>query len=168
MDSIKQKIAVLQGLNWRLISRATVAVLLAVLLVWVCISTSNTSDMQEKYAAARTSVGDMLYGCAMMMALEYDGASLAGADVSGDILPSMRTYFSQVVVLNNALASAFGEEYAVFDQQLINDIQLAFDEYDSAYSSGHSTDGAEARMTLAMADVRKALSERYDENAKLK
>ena len=51
MDSIKQKIAVLQGLNWRLISRVTVAVVLAVLLVWVCISTSNTSDMQEKYAA---------------------------------------------------------------------------------------------------------------------
>ena len=168
MESIKQKVAVLYGLNWRLISRAAVALALIGLLIWACISTSNTSDMQEKYTAARTSVGDALYGCALMMTIEYDGASLAGADVAGEILPAMRTYYSQALALNNALASAFGEEYAVLGQQLITDIERAFSEYESAFSSGHSTDNAKACMAQAMADVRKALETHYDSNAKLK
>lgn len=164
MESIKGKIAMLQRLNWRVICRVALALLVAGLLTWACISTSNASYMQKKYAAARSAVGEALYGCASMMALEYDAASLAGADVEGDILPQMRMYFAQAQALNNAMAAAYGDEYAVLDQELIQEIELAFSEYEAAFSAGRSTDAAELRMTDAMTGVREALSEYYDDS----
>lgn len=163
MESIKGKIVALQRLNWRIICRVALALLVAGLLTWGCISTSNASDMQKKYAVSRSAIGEALYGCASMMALEYDNASLAGADVEGDIIPQMRMYFAQAQALNNAMAAAYGEEYAVLDQDLIREIELAFSEYDAAYSAGRSTDVAEQRMTAAMSDVRSALNEHYDD-----
>ena len=164
MESIKGKIAMLQRLNWRVICRVALALLVAGLLTWACISTSHASYMQKKYAAARSAVGEALYGCASMMALEYDAASLAGADVEGDILPQRRMYFAQAQALNNAMAAAYGDEYAVLDQELIQEIELAFSEYEAAFSAGRSTDTAELRMTDAMAGVREALSEYYDDS----
>ena len=168
METVKGKIAALQRLNWRLISRVAVAALVVILLVWACISTSNTSDMQQKYASSRNAVGEALYGCASMLAMEYDNASFAGADVEGEILPEMRIYFSQVQALNNALASAYGSEYTIFESSIMQDIALAYDEYEAAFAMGHSTDDAHARMADAMTRVRKVLTERYDENALLK
>lgn len=165
MESIKEKIAVLQRLNWHVICRVALALLVAGLLTWACISTSNASDMQKKYAASRSAVGEALYGCVNMMALEYDGASLAGADVEGDILPQMRMYFAQAQALNNAMAAAYGDEYALLDHDLISEIELAFDEYEAAYSAGRSTDTAELCMTNAIADMRDALNEYYDDTA---
>ena len=168
METVKGKMAALQRLNWRLISRVAAVILVVVLFAWACISTSNTSDMQQKYASSRAAVGEALYGCASMLAMEYDNASFAGADIEGEILPEMHIYFSQVQALNNALASAYGDEYTVFETSLIQDISLAFDEYEAAFAMGHSTDDAHARMADAMTRVRKVLTERYDENALLK
>jgi hypothetical protein len=166
METIKEKAAALQRLNWRVLGRLTVLATVAALIISLCISTSNTSDMQQKYASSREAVGETLYGCASMLTLEYDGADFAGADVEGEILPQMRIYYAQVQALNNAMASAYGE--AIFDGTLMQDISLAFDEYDAAFAMGHSTDDAHIRMTEAMTGVRKVLNERYDENARLK
>lgn len=168
METVRSKIAVLQRLNWRLISRAAVAAIVVILLAWACISTSNTSDMQQKYTSSRDAVGETLYGCASMLAMEYDNADFAGADVEGEIIPEMRIYYAQVQALNNALTSAYGSQYTVFDANLMRDISLAFDEYSAAFATGHSTENAHARMTDAMTRVRKVLSERYDENVHLK
>ena len=134
MESIKEKVALLQQLNWRLISKIALAALIVILFAWACISTSNTSDIQQKYTESRNGVGQSLYGCANMMVLEFNKITLAGADVEGEIIPNMRHYFSQMVALNNALAGAFGEEYALFDAALIKDIELAFAEYDAAFA----------------------------------
>lgn len=166
METVRGKIAALQRLNWRMISRLAVLAAVAVLIICLCISTSNTSDIQQKYASSREAVGETLYGCASMLTLEYDDADFAGADVEGDILPKMRIYYSQVQALSNAMAAAYGDP--VFDATLIQDISLAFDEYDAAFATGHSTDDADVRMTDAMLRVRNVLNERFDENARLK
>ena len=168
METVRGKVATLQRLNWRLIRKVAPLVVIAALVIWVCISTSNTSDMQQKYASSRSAVGEALYGCASMLALEYDDADFAGADIEGEILPQMRIYYAQVQALNNAMASAYGSHYAVFDPTLIQDISLAFDEYEAAFAMGHSTDDAHARMTESMTRVRQVLNDRFDENAQLK
>ena len=166
METVKENIAALQRLNWRMIGRLAVLAAVAALIISLCISTSNTSDMQKKYASSREAVGETLYGCASMLTLEYDDADFAGADVEGAILPQMRIYYAQVQALNNAMATAYGD--AVFDAALMQDISLAFDEYAAAFAMGHSTDDAHVRMTDAMTRVRKVLAEKYDENARLK
>ncbi len=168
MENIKEKVALLQQLNWRLISKIALAALIVTLFAWACISTSNTSDIQQDYAESRNAVGQSLYGCANMMVLEFNKIDLAGADIEGEIIPNMRHYYSQMVALNNAMASAFGEEYALFDAELIKDIELAFSEYDAAFATGHTTENAHARMSNAMAGVTDVLNERFDEEFNLK
>ncbi len=168
MESLHEKVAALQQLNWRLISKISLAVLIVILFVWACISTSNTSDIQQKYAESCNAVAQTLYGSANMMLLEFDKIDLAGADIEGEIIPNMRHYFSQLQVLNNAMATAFGEEFAIFDAALIKDIELALEEYEAAFSTGHSTADAHERMSSAMTKVRNVLNDRFDEDINLK
>jgi len=168
MENIRRKVAALQQVNWRIVSRIALAVLIIGLIAWGCISNSNTSDIQQEYADARNTVAQSLYGCANMMVLEFEKGDLAGADIEGEIIPNMRHYFSQMQVLNNAMAAAFGEEYAIFDAELMNEIRLALDEYDQAFSTGHSTDSAHDRMSGAMSRVRSRLNQRFDEDLNLK
>lgn len=168
MENIKGKVAALQQLNWHLISRIALAVLLIGLVVWGCISTSNTSDIQQKYAESRNIIGQSLYGCASMMLVEFDKIDLAGADVEGELVPNIRHYYSQIQVLNNAMAAAYGDDYVIFDAEIMKELDLALDEYDAAFSTGHTTDSAYARMDGAMTKVRSVLNQRYDSDINLK
>lgn len=168
MESIKKKVTALQALNWRAIACGALALLIVGLVLWGCISTSNAKDMQRKYASSRQAVADTLYGVTAKMTLEYDNAYLAGADVEGDILPSMRTYFAQARALNSAMSLAYGEKYTVLDDGLLKEIDAAFAEYDSAFRGGRSTDVAGSMMTEAMAHTRRALDAHYGDDASLK
>lgn len=168
MENIKGKVALLQQLNWRFISKIAVALLVVGLFAWACISTSNTSDIQEKYTASRNAVAQSLYGCANMMLLEFDKIDLAGADIEGEIIPNIRHYYSQMQVVNNAMAAAYGEEYVIFDAELMKELALSLEEYDAAFATGHSTDSAHDRMSGAMSKVHSILNRRFDKNINLK
>ncbi len=168
MDRIKDTASLIQGLNWRVIARFAVATLLLAVIIWGCISTSDASNMRSKYAQSRDTVGEALYSAAYMMALKYDDAALAGADVEGEILPAMKVYYQQAIALNEAIASAFGDKYQVLPDSLVAELDQAFTAYDDAYRAGHSTGDADALMTQAMADTRAALDRMYDGNGQLK
>lgn len=168
MDRIKDGASLIQGLNWRIIARFALATLLVTAVVWGCISTSNSSNMRRKYAQAREVVGESLYSAAYMMALKYDDAALAGADVEGDILPAMKVYWAQTLALNEATAEAFGERYQALSDALVQELEQAFNAYDEAFRSGRSTGDAAALMTQAMANTRAALAHQFDESGRLK
>ena len=168
MDRIKDTASLIHGLNWRIIARFAVAVLLAAVVIWGCISTSNASNMRRKYAQSREAVGESLFSAAYMMALRFDDAALAGADVEGEILPAMKTYYAQAVALNEAVTGAFGNKYEVLSDALVSELDQAFSTYDDAFKSGHSTEEAANLMAQAVADTRAALNRKYDGNGRLK
>lgn len=161
MESMKSKLADLSRLNWKIILRAALALLVLILIVFLCISRSNAADMQKKYSTARAALGESLYGALNQMALEYDDAALIGSDIEGTILPNMQTDYAQARALNLAMAQAFGEKYAVMDGDLEQELDQAFEAYDAALRGGHSTAEADALMQQAVADVRAALDKRY-------
>ena len=168
MDRIKATASLIQRLNWRVIARFTVAALLVAVIIWGCISTSNASNMRRQYAQSREVVGESLYSAAYMMALKFDDAALAGADVEGEILPAMKTYYAQATALNDAIAGAFGEKNRVLSDALVSELDKAFSAYDDAFKAGHSTEEAENLMTQAVTDTRTALSKKFDENGRLR
>ena len=165
MESIRRKQFKTSAISPKIVGIAAIVALIIALIIWGCISTTRASNIHEKYAASRRTIGEELYGVLYMMALEYDDADLAGADVEGEIIPSMSNYYARAQALNSAITSAYGNDYAVLDDELISDLDGAFDAYDDAFDSGHSTDDANALMTVAIANVRQTLSERYDEDA---
>lgn len=168
MQSIKQKAAETVRISLKTMAIAAMAVTLVALLIWACISTSNASNMREKYALARRSIGEELYGAMYMMALEYEGASLAGAEVEDVIIPAMKDYYTRALALNNALARAYGNAWLVMDDALTGQLDQAFTAYDDAFTTGQSTDGAAELMTAALSGVQGALSEHYDSDARLR
>lgn len=168
MDRIKDKASLIHGLNWRIIVRFGVAAFLIGVVIWACISASDASNMREKYARSKEAVGESLYSAAYMMALKYDDAALAGANVEDEILPTMKTYYAQALVLNEAIAGAFGEKYEVLSDALVSQLDQAFIAYDDAFKAGHSTDEADNLMTQAIANTRTALAGKFDENGRLK
>ncbi len=167
MDRIKDKASLIQGLNWRVIARFGLAVLLVAVVVWGCISTSNASNMRRKYAQSREAVGENLYSAAYMMALKYDDAALAGADVEGEILPAMKTYYAQALALNEAMAGAYGARYEILSDALVAELDQAFSAYDEAFRAGRSTEDAAKLMLQAVQDTRAALDKKYDGNGRL-
>lgn len=168
MESIKQSIVKIP--RKKLIMAAVLAgvVLLAALIIWGCISSSNAENMREKYAASRQSIGEELYGAMYMMTLEHEDANLAGADAEGEIIPTMKEYYTRALALSGALANAYGDRYLVMDDGLILQLDQAFTAYDDAFNTGKSTDEAHALMAAALAGVQEALSDHYDGDARLK
>jgi hypothetical protein len=167
MDRTKDTASLTQ-VKWRVIARFALAALFAGVIIWGCISTSNAFTVREKYAQSRETVGESLYSAAYMMALKYDDASLAGADVEGEILPAMRAYYAQTVALNEAMTGAFGTKYEILPDTLVQALDQAFNAFDDAFRAGHSTEDAASRMAQAVADTRAALEKNFDENGRLK
>jgi hypothetical protein len=168
MESIKKKVTQIPRAAIKTAAFAALAVMLAMLLTWACISTSNAANMRKKYTSSLRSIGEELYGAMYMMALEYEDASLAGAEVEDVIIPSMKEYYTRSLALNDALTRAYGAGYLVMDESLTTQLDQAFAAYDDAFTTGQSTDGAAALMTSALADVQSALTEHYSDDAVIK
>lgn len=167
MESTKRNTMERPRLTLKSAAILAVAAVLVVLLIWACISTSNASNMREKYAASRQSIGEELYGVMYMMILEHEDVSLAGADPEGDVIPTMKEYYTRALALSGALANAYGDEYLVMDQTLISQLDQAFAAYDDAFTTGQYTDSAASQMNDALASVQKALEDHYDQDARL-
>ena len=79
-----------QLLNPHVLLPIIAALIALILIVLICIFASEANSVQNEYALARDSVGEDLYTSLYMFARSYDGVTLAGADVQGSILPTMR------------------------------------------------------------------------------
>lgn len=143
------------------------ALVLSGILIWGCISSVNASNIQRKYAKAKQTVAESLYASLYMMGITYDSAALVGADVEGNIIPSMKDYYLKAQAQNAALTDAFGESCRVLDDNLIAQLDQAFHAYDDAFDSGAYTDDAAAMMTQAIVTVRESLDKHFDSDARL-
>ena len=113
-----------------------------VLIVLICIFAANANSAQNEYAQARNAFGEDLYTKLYMFARSYDGVTLAGADVQGSILPSMRDYYIAATALDDAIVNAYGQRYQLLDATTREAIDEAFEAFDDAYARGDSTNAA--------------------------
>ncbi len=63
------------------------------LVISLCISIAGTSRIRTAYANSRNAIGYALYENLQMLIRSYDDILLAGADIEGSILPTMKEYF---------------------------------------------------------------------------
>ena len=156
-----------QMLNARVILPCAAAFIALVLIVLICIFASNANRMQNEYALARDSIGEDLYTSLYMFARSYDGVTLAGADVEGSILPSMRDYYLAATTLDDAIVNAYGQRYQLLDATTREAIDEAFEAFDDAYARGDSTNAAVSSMSACVQSVEQLLATRYDSATRL-
>ncbi len=156
-----------QMLNARVILPCAAAFIALVLIVLICIFASNANRMQNEYALARDSIGEDLYTSLYMFARSYDGVTLAGADVEGSILPSMRDYYLAATALDDAIVNAYGQRYQLLDANMRASVTAAFEAFNDAFAQGRSTSDAVSSMSACVQNIEQLLSTRYDANTRL-
>ena len=154
-------------LNPRVILPCIAALIALTLILLVCIFAGRATHIQNEYAQARDSVGADLYYNLYMFARSYDGVTLAGADVQGSILPTMRNYYVAAVALDDAIVAAYGESYQLLDANSRSAITAAFEAFDDAFAQGRSTSEAVSGMSSCVQALEQLLSTRYDEATRL-
>lgn len=154
-------------LNPRVILPCAAALIALVLILLICIFAGRATHMQNEYTQARDSVGAELYYDLYMFARSYDGVTLAGADVQGSILPTMRDYYVAAVALDDAIVAAYGEGYQLLEANTRSAITTAFEAFDDAYAQGRSTNEAVSGMSSCVQAIEQLLSTRYDEDTRL-
>ncbi|HIS03025.1 MAG TPA: hypothetical protein IAA75_03840 [Candidatus Pullichristensenella avicola] len=161
LKSVKSK------LNARVVFPCAAALIALVLILLVCIFAGNATNMRNEYTRTRNSFGEDLYRNLRMFVRSYDGVTLAGADVEGSILPSMRDYYLAATTLDDAIATAYGRDYQVLDNTTRDAIAGAFEAFDNAFAQGRSTSEAISSMSACVQSVEQLLNTRYDAETRL-
>ena len=154
-------------LNARVVFPCAAALIALVLIVLVCIFAGNATNMRNEYAMARNSLGEDLYRNLRLFTRSYDGVTLAGADVEGSILPSMRDYYLAGSHTGRRhrhrlrpTLSASGRNHARSHYQ-------RFEAFDDAFAQGRSTGDAVSNMSACVQGVDQLLNTRYDAETRL-
>ena len=151
----------------RMIAWIAAAVFVAAIIISLCISISACRNIQQRYTAARNRTGEAIYQNLYMLLRKNDETSLAGADIEGSILPTMREYFISARSLNDAMTDAYGTRYSVLTRDQVTAIEKAFSNYDLAFKVGKSTTEAQNSLNAALQPIEKILLERYDSDGLL-
>ena len=156
-----------QLLNPHVLLPIIAALIALVLIVLVCIFASEANSVRNEYALARDSMGEDLYTSLYMFARSYDGVTLAGADVQGSILPTMRSYYTAATALDDAIVNAYGQRYQLLDATTREAVDEAFEAFDDAFAQGASTTDAVSNMSACVQSVEQLLTTRYDAATRL-
>ena len=90
----------------------------------------------------------------------YDGISLRSADLTGEILPSMRRSLYAADALNRAMVQTFGDSSSLYDMAQYEAFQAIMAAFDDKIAAGQSTDDAKAQLSAYMAQMESVVAQR--------
>lgn len=163
MENQKKKWLGLSDIDRKKIGMITVAVVLMVMVILLCITISLRSNIQSEYTNARNEIGEETYTELYMLCQTFDQVTVPGQDVQNVVIPTMAEYYLAAQTLNTALRNAFGERYAVLSAENISALDSAFEAYDTAFRAGKSTSDAQTAMSGCMDMIRSILDARYSD-----
>lgn len=91
----------------------------------------------------------------------HENIDRKSANLSGDILPTMRRHMYAAYEMNRVLTETYGEEYSMLDEEQYDSFEAIMDQFDSLLAAGQSTDPAKESLTACMENVRSAMSNRF-------
>ncbi len=153
--------------NARAVLPMGAALIALALIILVCIFAARAANIQNEYAELQKSVDGALYSNLRMFIRSYEPVSLAGADIEGTILPTMHDYFVAATALDEAIAVAYGDRYAVLRGGIDTAITAAFEAFDEAFRQGQSPAAAISSMSSCVQALEETLLKRFDSDLRL-
>ena len=151
----------LTNINWRKWARWAGLAAVLILVIMLCINISMRTNIQSEYTKVRSELGDSIYTELYIMCQTFDQVSVPGVDVQYDLLPTMKDCFLAARTLNTALSNGFGDKYSVLSEADESAVDAAFEQYDTAFKSGKSTDDAQSAMLSCVERIRSILETKY-------
>ena len=134
---------------------------LAVLILVLCISIFIRSNIQKKYANAILQTQEETYQNLTGMTELFARIDDPEVDVQNKLIPALKAKYTAARSLNDTLISAYGEENAVLDTELVESLDAAFDAYATAYRQGTPTGLARADMTNCIEQIQSMVDAHY-------
>lgn len=91
----------------------------------------------------------------------YKTIDRKSADLTGDILPTMRQHLYAAYEMNRVLTQTFGDQYSMIDDEHYKTFQSIMDQYDQLLAAGQSTDPARENLTTCMTNLEQVLANRF-------
>ena len=112
------------------------------------------TDTQDMLAASIQSDVSSAMNC-------YESIHRKNADLSGDILPTMRRHMYAANEMNRILTETFGEEYSMIDPAQYDSFEAVMEQFDQLLAAGQSTEPAKENLTLCMEDLKNSIAHRF-------
>lgn len=91
----------------------------------------------------------------------YEGIGRKSANLSGDILPTMRRHMYAAYEMNRILVETCGEEYSMIDEAQYDSFESVMDQFDRLIAAGQSTDPAKESLTVCMDTLKASIANRF-------
>lgn len=92
----------------------------------------------------------------------FDRITLPGADIRGDILPSMRTHLYAAQALNEAMVDTYGPDSSVIENEVFTQIENAISEVEKSIVAGQSILSAREVLASQMTRMETAMAEKFE------
>lgn len=160
----KTKSAVISVKDRQQLQLLAIIALALMLIITTVVNAFQKDRLIDKYDAAR----EKLASCVSVQATQFlrtcDSLSTPGANVEGDLLPDLHTYFYAMQETDELLTYTYGSAYKVLPDSLSSQIKLALSAYDQAFSTGKPTNSAFSSLTTCASTLNQVLESRFDEN----
>ncbi len=91
----------------------------------------------------------------------YESIDRKSANLSGDILPTMRRHMYAAYEMNKVLTETYGAEYSMLDEEQYDSFEAIMDRFDGLLAAGQSTAPARESLTACMESIRSAMTNRF-------
>lgn len=141
--------------------RSFIAGAFALLLVFAVVAVSGRSRLQTQLSETQDILAASVQSNITKAMNSYEGINRKSADLSGDILPTMRRHLYAAYGMNRVLVETFGEEYSMIESTQYEQFENIMDQFDRLIASGQSTDPAKESLALCMEDMKNSLTNRF-------
>ena len=137
------------------------------LLITAVVNSVQKHNLRENYAEGREKLASCLSVQITHFLRTCDSLSTPGADIRGDLLPDLNTYFYAMQEIDDLLVYTYGAAYQVIPDNLAGQIKLALSAYDQAFSTGKPTDSAFSSLMGCATTLEQVMQSRYDASGQI-
>lgn len=139
---------------------ATAAVFLA-LVVFLSVALVSRNGLSRKIAANRENLAISVQSNINALARSYERMGLPGADVSGELLPSMRLNLNTAEAMNDLLVDSYGAQYAVLSDELFRQLNDNLASLGDTLDKGQMITDVQTAIGATLSEVEKQLVARF-------
>ena len=137
-----------------------VAGMFVLLLVMMLSAASSRNHLDNRLNEAQEMMAASIQNDMNKVLRAHDTIDHKSADLSGDILPTMKQHMYAANEMNKALTETFGEEYSMIDPKQYEEFLSIMEQFDHLLAAGQSTAPAKESLVLCMDSMETALANR--------
>lgn len=133
----------------------------ALLLILTLVGFTGQSRLRARLAETQDILAAAIQSDLNDALDSYAGIDRKSANLSGDILPTMRRHMYSAYEMDKILVETFGAEYSMLDAERYASFEAIMNRFDQLIAAGQSPDPAKETLAACMNDLKNSLAGRF-------